>query len=240
MENESLVEKLVMTQTQVYLTFNEAQSHFQKPKSESRRSSSPEKPCAVITFSSPQPITARDEAVATDHAEVGVRTRPHVPSEVLTSACVSPTRRRRESLRPPFDGAAVIGHRPSAAEKLPPCCRRSTVAAVDFTVSHRHPLLSPPVTSVGDSPVTRQLGRVDPVSQLGDSFNRAMSGSTDFGVASHTSLGDSPVAHPSLSPFQVRPTSRSDYRTGAIGLLGFYHFRFMSYFIFRMLSMLGL
>ncbi|KAG5403574.1 hypothetical protein IGI04_009693 [Brassica rapa subsp. trilocularis] len=59
----------------------------------------------------------------------------------------------------------------------------------------------------------------------------------------------------------VRPTSRSDYRTGAIGLLGFYRFyrfylyrafgllsfmlfpisdfRFMSYFIFRMLSMLS-
>ncbi|KAF2551459.1 hypothetical protein F2Q68_00036198 [Brassica cretica] len=29
----------------------------------------------------------------------------------------------------------------------------------------------------------------------------AMSGSMDFGVASHTSLGDSPVAHPSLFPF---------------------------------------
>ena len=27
-----------------------------------------------------------------------------------------------------------------------------------------------------------------------------------------------------ISPFQVRPTSRSDYRTGAIGLLGFYRF----------------
>ena len=66
-----------------------------------------------------------------------------------------------------------------------------------------------------------------------------------------------------ISPFQVRPTSRSDYRTGAIGLLGFYRFIafivigppglwtfiayvipisdfwFISYFIFRMLSMLG-
>ena len=89
-----------------------------------------------------------------------------------------------------------------------------------------------------------------------------MSGSMDFGVAS-------PIPHwaihlsltPHSSPFQVRPTSRSDYRTGAIGLLGFYRFyrfylyrafgllsfmlfpisdfRFMLYFIFRMLSMLG-
>ena len=37
-----------------------------------------------------------------------------------------------------------------------------------------------------------------------------------------------------LSPFQVRPTSRSDYRTGAIGLLGFY--RFYRYRDFRPLG----
>ncbi|CAN7119763.1 unnamed protein product [Brassica rapa subsp. narinosa] len=37
-----------------------------------------------------------------------------------------------------------------------------------------------------------------------------------------------------LSPFQVRPTSRSDYRTGAIGLLGFY--RFYRYRAFRPLA----
>ena len=64
-----------------------------------------------------------------------------------------------------------------------------------------------------------------------------MSRPTDFGVASHTSLSDSLVAHSSLSPFHVRPTSRSDYRTCAIGLLGFYCFyRFYRYQAFGLLS----
>ncbi|CAF2073628.1 unnamed protein product [Brassica napus] len=44
------------------------------------------------------------------------------------------------------------------------------------------------------------------------------------GLASHTSLGDSLSLTLLISPFQVRPTSGSDYRTGAIGLLGFYRF----------------
>ncbi|KAG5393617.1 hypothetical protein IGI04_023580 [Brassica rapa subsp. trilocularis] len=65
-----------------------------------------------------------------------------------------------------------------------------------------------------------------------------MSGSMDFGVAS-------PIPHwaihlsltPHSSPFQVRPTSRSDYRTGAIGLwASIAFFRFYLYRAFRPLD----
>ncbi|KAF2533090.1 hypothetical protein F2Q70_00031800 [Brassica cretica] len=65
----------------------------------------------------------------------------------------------------------------------------------------------------------------------------AMSGSMDFGVASHTSLGDSPVAHPSLFPFSggdgchnfgIRakfcPGSVPGWRSGDSVFIGFQRF----------------
>ncbi|XP_048605497.1 lysine-specific demethylase 9-like [Brassica napus] len=75
-----------------------------------------------------------------------------------------PATRRR--LRPTFAGAAVTDHRPFAAEKLPP--RRRLAASppsppLIFPVSRRVAAASPPVTDTGDSPVTRQLDRVNPM-----------------------------------------------------------------------------
>ena len=98
--------------------------------------------------------------------------------------------------------------------------------------------------------------------ELGLHFSSAMNSVCGLRFSIPYLAGQLPCCSPLLlSPFQVRPTSRSDYRTGAIGLLGFYRFyrfylyrafgllsfmlfpisdfRFMSYFIFRMLSMLG-
>lgn len=46
------------------------------------------------------------------------------------------------------------------------------------------------------------------------------------GLASHTSLSDSHVAHPSFFSFQVRLTDMSDcYRIGAFGHLLFFFFK---------------
>ena len=91
-----------------------------------------------------------------------------------------------------------------------------------------------------------------------------MSGSMDFGVASHTSLSDSPVAHPSFFPpfrwdqwagviigpvllgFWASIAFTAFIFIGPLGLWTFIvyvipisDFWFISYFIFRMLSMLG-
>ncbi|CAN6875506.1 unnamed protein product, partial [Brassica oleracea] len=58
---------------------------------------------------------------------------------------------------------------------------------------------------------------------------------SDFRFGVHLSSWRSYI--PLLFIAKVRPTSRSDYRTGAIGLLGFYRFyRFYLYRVFRPLD----
>ena len=92
--------------------------------------------------------------------------------------------------------------------------------------------------------------------ELGLHFSSAMNSVCGLRFSIPYLAGQLPCCSPLLLfPFQVRPTSRSDYRTGAIGLLGFYRFYryrafrpldfyrlcyflfqtygFMSYFIFR-------
>ncbi|KAF2592679.1 hypothetical protein F2Q70_00042838 [Brassica cretica] len=95
----------------------------------------------------PSCSSPRDESVATENASIGARTKPYAPPEV------SPLR-TREIHAPPS------GHRP------PPQIHRSRrrISVVTAAASPS----SPPVTDTGDSPATRQLCRVNPVSQLGD------------------------------------------------------------------------
>ncbi|KAF3595031.1 hypothetical protein DY000_02020734 [Brassica cretica] len=102
----------------------------------------------ATTVNRPRPplcSSRRDEAIDTNHAAIGVRTKPLEPPEVLPLR----VKRTRHRLRPPFAGAAVPGHRPSAIEKLLPHRRLSVVAASD-----RRPPPLLPVTVAGDSPVT--------------------------------------------------------------------------------------
>ncbi|KAF3534358.1 hypothetical protein DY000_02039884 [Brassica cretica] len=123
----------------------------------------------------PSCSSRRGEAVDTNHAAIGARAKPLEPPEV------SPLRGRETYAPSQSAGAAVhSGHSPpppntvrrSRRDRPPSIRRRESVAAGDLPVSRRHPPPSPTVTIAGDSPATRQLGRVDPVSQLGDSVNR--------------------------------------------------------------------
>uniref|UniRef100_A0A0D3A8S3 Uncharacterized protein n=1 Tax=Brassica oleracea var. oleracea TaxID=109376 RepID=A0A0D3A8S3_BRAOL len=103
-------------------------------------------------------------------AAIGARAKPLEPPEV------SPLRGRETHAPSQSAGAAVhSGHSPpppntvrrSRRDWPPSVRRREAAAAGDLPVSCRHPPPSPPVTIAGDSPATCQLGRVDPVSQLG-------------------------------------------------------------------------
>ena len=61
--------------------------------------------------------------------------------------------------------------------------------------------------------------------ELGLHFSSAMNSVSGLRFSIPYLTGRFPCRSPLLlSPFQVRPTSRSDFRTGAIGLLGFYRF----------------
>ncbi|KAG5384582.1 hypothetical protein IGI04_036052, partial [Brassica rapa subsp. trilocularis] len=191
----------------------------------------------------PSCSSRRDEAVDTNHTAIGARTKPLEPPEPPQ---IPATRRR---LRPPFAGAAVDGRRPSAAEKLPQRRRLAAVAAADFPVSRRHPPPSPP----GLVPVIRRrLANSAESTRFRVYLSSWMETDTetDFCMPDCMRLWPTIVDRLScslevsinrpravsehyLELCYVRPTSRSDYRTGAIGLLGFYRF-------YRFLSLSGL
>ncbi|KAF3530582.1 hypothetical protein DY000_02040165 [Brassica cretica] len=123
----------VMTQTQAHLTFKEAQK-FELPEIVAGATSPTDRASLVPTVNRssrpPSCSSRRDEAVTTDHATIGVRTKPYAPSEVSTSARVSSTHRRRESFPPPSPGivsAAVAAGRNSGKPPSP-----SAVAAGDW------------------------------------------------------------------------------------------------------------
>uniref|UniRef100_A0A0D3DAM3 Uncharacterized protein n=1 Tax=Brassica oleracea var. oleracea TaxID=109376 RepID=A0A0D3DAM3_BRAOL len=114
--------------------------------------SSPEPPHTRTSSSSSSPSNAaQDEAIATDLASIGARTKPLEPPEVLSP--------RARSGHAPLRRVVAVAAGESPGKPLPPS-----------------------VVAVGDR-------------------RRAISGSMDYGVTSHTSLSDSPVAHPSLFPF---------------------------------------
>ncbi|WZZ40448.1 hypothetical protein YC2023_036707 [Brassica napus] len=85
----------------------------------------------------PSCSSRRDEAVDTNHASIGARTKPHAPPEV------SPLR-AREVHAPPPENVATAGP-PSPAAGIPPS-PPTTAAGIPP---------SPPVTDTGDSPATR-------------------------------------------------------------------------------------
>ncbi|KAF8088719.1 hypothetical protein N665_0532s0078 [Sinapis alba] len=85
----------------------------------------------------PSCSSRRDEAVAADRVAVGARTKPHaprevtpVPARVIHAPPPSSGGAAREADAPPFAGAAVPDHRPSATGKPPPPPERRRVAAV--------------------------------------------------------------------------------------------------------------
>ncbi|KAF3555651.1 hypothetical protein F2Q69_00012725 [Brassica cretica] len=95
-------------------------------------------------------------------------------------------RHSRKSSPPPSSTSASVcsaAEPPLAASGSPPPCS---------AVADGKPLPSLPIWSLFE-----QLEFIDTTFLL----LSAMSGSMDFGVASHTSLSDFPVAHPSLFPF---------------------------------------
>ncbi|XP_048617067.1 extensin-like [Brassica napus] len=117
----------------------EREREKEREKKEKKRESSPELVAGATvrrdhvqlatTDKHPRPPSCssrRDEAVDTNHASIGARTKPHAPPEV------SPLR-AREVHAPPPKNVATAGP-PSPAAGIPP---------------------SPPVTDTGDSPATR-------------------------------------------------------------------------------------
>ncbi|KAF2593171.1 hypothetical protein F2Q70_00042866 [Brassica cretica] len=108
----------------------ERERERKRERKKAHLSSSPEQPCAVITFSLPPPINALDEAVDTNHQSNGARTKPHAPPE-------DSTRLARETHAPPPSAGATAnsGHSPPSPSNV----RRSrrdrlaAVAAVDFS-----------------------------------------------------------------------------------------------------------
>ncbi|KAF3541864.1 hypothetical protein F2Q69_00019932 [Brassica cretica] len=83
-------------------------------------SSSPEQPCAVITFSSSPPINTLDEAVAADRAAIGARMSPYAPQEV------SPLRAREVHAPPPSPPVTDTGDSPATWSTRPSQLSEST------------------------------------------------------------------------------------------------------------------
>nr|VDD32857.1 unnamed protein product [Brassica oleracea] len=91
----------------------------------------------ITTDRQPRPpscFSRRDEAVATDHAAIGARTKPIEPSEVSHP-------RERDTLAPPQSTGAAVhsGHAPLSPTAVhrsrrarPPSVRRSFAAAGSF------------------------------------------------------------------------------------------------------------
>ncbi|KAG5414913.1 hypothetical protein IGI04_002480 [Brassica rapa subsp. trilocularis] len=224
----------------------EAQNHFQKPKEKKcdhfAVSGSPELvPGAIVrrdhgqvatTDNRPRPPSCssrRDEAVDTNHAAIGARTKP------LELPEVSPLR-GRETHAPPSPSAGATAHfghsppsptnvrrsrrdrpPPFAAGKLPPCHRRTLAVAGDFLVSHRPPP-SPPMTGTGDSPTTRRRlansaestrRRVCFMLELGLHFSSAMNSVSGLWFSIPTPHWAIPLSlTPPSFPFQMPPRKR--------------------------------
>ncbi|KAG5393306.1 hypothetical protein IGI04_023269 [Brassica rapa subsp. trilocularis] len=193
---------------------------------------SPETAMQLSLVSPSSCSSRRDEAVDTDHAEIGAQTKPYAPPEVTPTARVSFTRSRRIS--PPPASATLLRRSSDAAGNFLRClaafdtgklrhCRRqidfwSKFDQVDFdqrvdlSTDTETNFCMPDCIRLWPTLVDRlscslevSINRPRAVSkhylELCYVFGLAMSGSMDYWVASHTSLSDSPVAHPSLFPF---------------------------------------
>ncbi|KAG5395410.1 hypothetical protein IGI04_025373 [Brassica rapa subsp. trilocularis] len=109
----------------------------------------------------PSCSSRREEAVDTNHTAIGARTKPLEPPEV------SPLRGRETHAPSPSAGATVhSGHSPPSPTAVRRS-RRDRPPSVHAEKSCRRVAASPPspplIFRAGDSPATRQLGRVDPV-----------------------------------------------------------------------------
>ncbi|KAF2553566.1 hypothetical protein F2Q68_00034325 [Brassica cretica] len=247
------------------------QQEFELPEIVAGATSPTERASLATTDNRPRPPSCssrRDEAIDTNHAAIGARTSPHAPPEDHPS-------RARETQSPPSPPSP----RRSRRSRPPSVRRRTSAVASDFSGK---PPPSPPVTDTGDSPATRQLGRVDPVNRMvllklisvkenrlvrgictrprdlrgTETFvlGRVIAGAhdvcdsyalfersrgTEISVLGRVFSGHL-IPHwtiplsltPPSFPFQVRPTSRSDYQTCAIGLLGFYYYRALDFYHF--------